>query len=207
MTAAESAALVEAAAASRSRQRGQLQHPLLPAQPAPARGGRRGRPGRRAARDRPLLPGLAAARHRLELAAPAGRGGALRAVGDIGSHWLDLMTFITGHRSPRSWPTSRRSSRRAASRPGPVETFSTERRRDRAARDGHRGRRDDPAPVRGRRPGRREPLADQCRPKNSLQYEIDGSDGLAAWDSEQPDQPLDRPSRPPERDPASATRP
>jgi predicted dehydrogenase len=26
------------------------------------------------------------------------RGGALRAVGDIGSHWLDLMTFVTGHR-------------------------------------------------------------------------------------------------------------
>src|SRR4029450_12686146 len=24
------------------------------------------------------------------------RGGALRAVGDIGSHWLDLMTFVTG---------------------------------------------------------------------------------------------------------------
>ncbi len=27
-----------------------------------------------------------------------GRGGALRAVGDIGSHWLDLMTFVTGQR-------------------------------------------------------------------------------------------------------------
>ena len=26
------------------------------------------------------------------------RGGALRAVGDIGSHWLDLMAFITGRR-------------------------------------------------------------------------------------------------------------
>ena len=27
-----------------------------------------------------------------------GRGGSLRAVGDIGSHWLDLMTFVTGQR-------------------------------------------------------------------------------------------------------------
>ena len=27
-----------------------------------------------------------------------GQGGALRAVGDIGSHWLDLMTFLTGRR-------------------------------------------------------------------------------------------------------------
>ncbi len=32
-----------------------------------------------------------------------GRGGALRAVGDIGSHWLDLATFLTGRRVRRSW--------------------------------------------------------------------------------------------------------
>ena len=29
------------------------------------------------------------------------RGGALRAVGDIGSHWLDLMTFVTGQHVSR----------------------------------------------------------------------------------------------------------
>ena len=59
------------------------------------------------------------------------QGGALRAVGDIGSHWLDLMTFVTGqpivgghgrpgdvHRSTRREPT------------GPVETFSTDRSRE-----------------------------------------------------------------------------
>ena len=55
------------------------------------------------------------------------RGGALRAVGDIGSHWLDLTTFVTGLHVEavmadlttfipvRHQPT------------GPVETFSTER--------------------------------------------------------------------------------
>ena len=29
------------------------------------------------------------------------RGGALRAVGDIGSHWLDLTTFVTGRQVRR----------------------------------------------------------------------------------------------------------
>ena len=33
------------------------------------------------------------------------RGGALRAVGDIGSHWLDLMTYVTAAGSRPSWRT------------------------------------------------------------------------------------------------------
>ena len=38
------------------------------------------------------------------------RAAALRAVGDIGSHWIDLTSFITRPaRRRRSWPTSRRS--------------------------------------------------------------------------------------------------
>ena len=72
MSAAESRELVELAAEDRPRERRQLQHPLLPAQPARARGRHLRRPRRRAARDRPLLPGLAAPRQRLELAAAAG---------------------------------------------------------------------------------------------------------------------------------------
>ena len=69
MTADESAELVAAGRGDRPRQRGQLQHPLLPAQPARPRRRRRRRARRRPARHRPLLPGLAAARDRLELAA------------------------------------------------------------------------------------------------------------------------------------------
>ena len=69
MTAAESAELVVAAAASRPRQRGQLQHPLLPAQPARATAPSRRRARRHPARHRPLLPGLAVPGDRLELAA------------------------------------------------------------------------------------------------------------------------------------------
>jgi predicted dehydrogenase len=117
------------------------------------------------------------------------RGGALRAVGDIGSHWLDLMTFVTGQRivevmadlatfiGVRHEPT------------GPVETFSTDRsgetvRREIATEDtatilvrfanGARGA----VSISQISPGR----------KNSLQYEVDGSTSSLAWDSEQPDQ-------------------
>ena len=116
------------------------------------------------------------------------KGGALRAVGDIGSHWLDLMTFITGRPvisvmadlatfiGQRQQPT------------GPVETFAAERRGETVTRamasedaatvllrfaDGARGA----VNLSQVSPGR----------KNSLQYEIDGSDAAAAWDSETPD--------------------
>ena len=90
------------------------------------------------------------------------RGGALRAVGDIGSHWLDLMTFVTGQHvnavmadlstfiGTRQEPT------------GPVETFSTERAADaRRARDLDRGHRVDPPSLRWRRTRRRQHQPDQ----------------------------------------------
>jgi predicted dehydrogenase len=117
------------------------------------------------------------------------RGGALRAVGDIGSHWLDLVTFITGQRITSVMadlatfiPTRRQPA-------GPVETFSTERAAQTVEReiatedvatillrfeDGARGS----VAISQLSPGR----------KNSLQYEVDGSSAAAFWDSEQPDQ-------------------
>ena len=59
----------------------------------------------------------------------ADQGGTLRAVGDIGSHWLDLMTFITGLRVRKCTPTSRRTTKLARSqanhwKPLPVKSFS-----------------------------------------------------------------------------------
>ena len=39
------------------------------------------------------------------------KGGALRAVADIGSHWMDLAQWVTGRGSSRSSPTSRRHCR------------------------------------------------------------------------------------------------
>ncbi|MGH2476120.1 MAG: Gfo/Idh/MocA family protein, partial [Candidatus Limnocylindrales bacterium] len=55
------------------------------------------------------------------------RGGSLRAVGDIGSHWLDLMTFVTGQHvaSVMADLTTFIGTRHEPT--GPVETFSTER--------------------------------------------------------------------------------
>jgi predicted dehydrogenase len=116
-------------------------------------------------------------------------GGALRAVGDIGSHWLDLTTFISGtHVSAvladlttfipvRHEPT------------GPVETFSTDRSAETIRRE---IRTEDTATILLRfENGARGTVAISqisAGRKNSLQYEINGSAGSAAWDSEQPDQ-------------------
>ena len=116
------------------------------------------------------------------------QGGTLRAFGDIGTHWVDLVSFITGSEVTsvlaelvtaipvRQQPT------------GPVETFSTQRSADTVSRtmstediallllrfaNGARGS----VAISQVSPGR----------KNSLQYEIDGSRSAAAWDSETPD--------------------
>ena len=117
------------------------------------------------------------------------RGGALRAVGDIGSHWLDLMTFVTGQRISAVMaelstfiPTRREPT-------GPVETFSTDRSAETVARPIST---EDTATILLRFEGgaRGAVSISQISPgrKNSLVYEIDGSEGAWAWDSEQPDQ-------------------
>jgi predicted dehydrogenase len=117
------------------------------------------------------------------------RGGALRAVGDIGSHWLDLATFLTGQRVEAVMadlttfiPVRYRPT-------GPVETFSTERASDTVPVD---IRTEDVATVllRFENGARGQFAVSQLSPgrKNSLQYEIDGSSSAVAWDSEQPEQ-------------------
>ena len=117
------------------------------------------------------------------------RGGALRAVGDIGSHWLDLTTFITGRKVVAVMaelatfiPTRREPT-------GPVETFSTAR----SAETVERAIATEDAAMlllRFEGGGRGVVGISQISAgrKNSLQYEIDGSESSVAWDSEQPDQ-------------------
>lgn len=117
------------------------------------------------------------------------RGGTLRAVGDIGSHWLDLMAFVTGRRVEAVMaelatfiPVRREPA-------GPVETFATEPTADAAARD--IGTEDVATILLRFEGGARGSLSvSQISPgrKNSLQYEIGGSQAAIAWDSEQPDQ-------------------
>ena len=92
------------------------------------------------------------------------RGGALRAVGDIGSHWLDLTAFITGHRivSVMAELATFIEARREPT--GPVETYLDRgRRRDHQPRHRDRGLGVDPAPLRERRPRGRQHQPDQCR--------------------------------------------
>ncbi len=116
------------------------------------------------------------------------KGGALRAVGDIGSHWLDLVTFLTGQRivsvmaDVATFVPVRRKPR------GPVETFASERSAETEARSMAT---EDVASILLRfENGAHGALSvSQISPgrKNSLRWEIDGSAGAAAWDSEVPD--------------------
>ena len=64
-----------------------------------------------------------------------GLGGALRAVGDIGSHWLDLVTFITGLRITEVMADLHTFIPTRQQPTGPVETFSTERAADTVERE------------------------------------------------------------------------
>jgi predicted dehydrogenase len=117
------------------------------------------------------------------------RGGALRAVGDIGSHWLDLMTFVTGQHVDAVMAdlTTFIGTRREPT--GPVETFSTDRSADTVERPIST---EDAATILLRFDGGAQGAVSisQISPgrKNSLVYEIDGSEGAWGWDSEQPDQ-------------------
>jgi predicted dehydrogenase len=117
------------------------------------------------------------------------RGGALRAVGDIGSHWLDLMTFVTGQRVASVMAELATFIQVRREPTGPVETFSTDRSAETVEREIAT---EDVATVLLRFDGgaRGAVSISQISPgrKNSLVYEIDGSDGAWSWDSEQPDQ-------------------
>jgi predicted dehydrogenase len=116
------------------------------------------------------------------------QGGALRAVGDIGSHWLDLMAFVTGQpivsvmADLATFVTARQEPTR------PVETFSTERSGDTVTRP--MGTEDTAMILLRFANGARGSVAVSqisAGRKNSLQWEIDGSEAAAAWDAETPD--------------------
>jgi predicted dehydrogenase len=118
-----------------------------------------------------------------------GLGGSLRAVGDIGSHWLDLVTFMTGLRITEVMADLHTFIPTRQQPTGPVETFSTERAADTVERE--IGTEDTAMILFRFENGARGTVAiSQLSPgrKNSLEYEIDGSAAAVAWDSEQPDQ-------------------
>jgi predicted dehydrogenase len=116
------------------------------------------------------------------------QGGALRAVGDIGSHWLDLMAFVTGQpivsvmADLATFVTARQEPT------GPVETFSTDRSANTVTRP--MGTEDTATLLLRFANGARGSVAVSqisAGRKNSLQWEIDGSQSAVWWDSETPD--------------------
>jgi predicted dehydrogenase len=114
------------------------------------------------------------------------KGGELRAVADIGSHWLDLVQFVLGSRIDSlladlttAIPVRRRPARE-------IETFATA---DDVEREDAPMTTEDLAHVLLRfEDGTRGSLVVSqvsAGRKNSLRFEVDGSKGALAWDSEQ----------------------
>jgi len=112
------------------------------------------------------------------------RGGELRAIGDIGSHWLDLVQFVTGSRIVEVFadlqtviPIRRRPV-------GPVQTFA----QTEAEGDDVAIATEDLAHVLLRFEGgaRGAVVISQVSAgrKNMLSFELDGADAALAWNSE-----------------------
>ena len=115
-------------------------------------------------------------------------GGELRAVGDIGSHWFDLTSFVTGRRVTEVMADLATFIKVRHKPAGPVATFSLDRATDTVPVD---IKTEDAASVLVRYDnGARGVMAVSqisAGRKNQLQYEVDGSNSAVAWDSEQPD--------------------
>ena len=116
------------------------------------------------------------------------KGGALRAIGDIGSHWLDLTAFMTGLRIESVMADLATFIETRRQPTGPVETFSTERAEETVERP--MGTEDVGSVLLRFSNGARGSMSVSqisAGRKNSIQWEIDGSEGAAAWDGENPD--------------------
>jgi predicted dehydrogenase len=116
-------------------------------------------------------------------------GGDLRAVADIGSHWMDLTSFLTGKRITSVMADLETFIKTRRQPTGPVETFATERSAKTVAREIHTE--DCAAMLLRYEDGTMGSLAvSQVSPgrKNSLVFEIDGASSSVGWSSERPDE-------------------
>ncbi len=116
-------------------------------------------------------------------------GGVLRAVSDIGSHWMDLTTFLTGKRIVAVMADLATFIKKRRQPAGPVETFATGGEVNTVERDIST---EDCATILLRyEDGTRGALTVSqisAGRKNSLWFEIDGSTSAAGWNSERPDE-------------------
>ena len=114
-------------------------------------------------------------------------GGAMRAVADIGTHWLDLICWITG-RNLKELCADLATVIPVRQRPkGPVETFKKS---DNSASESVRMTTDDYGSVllhfEGGLRGVLTVSQVSAGRKNRMWFEIDGSEGSLAWDEEEP---------------------
>jgi predicted dehydrogenase len=116
------------------------------------------------------------------------KGGLLRAVGDIGTHWIDLTSFITGLKVSSVMAELSTFVRTRQQPLGPVETFSTNRGGETVSTEILT---EDTALLLFRydNGARGSLVVSQVSAgrKNALQWEIAGSQSSARWDSEKPD--------------------
>ncbi|HEV3101830.1 MAG TPA: Gfo/Idh/MocA family oxidoreductase [Candidatus Dormibacteraeota bacterium] len=116
-------------------------------------------------------------------------GGTLRAVSDIGSHWFDLTSFLTGSRITSVTADLETFIKVRRQPVGPVETFATEKSGQTIDRE---IKTEDCATILVRYDnGAMGSLAVSqisAGRKNSLRVEIDGAIGAASWSSELPDE-------------------
>jgi predicted dehydrogenase len=138
------------------------------------------------------------------------RGGALRAVGDIGSHWIDLITYVTG-RHVESVMADLTTFIPVRRKPvGPVETFSSGAVGETVEQAIHT---EDSASILLRLQGgaRGSMTVSQLSAgrKNALSFQVDGSESALAWMGERPDElwigHRDRPNELLLRDPSLLT--
>ena len=116
-------------------------------------------------------------------------GGELRAVADIGSHWMDLTSFLTGKRITAVMADLATFIQTRRQPVGPVQTFATDRSVRTVEREIHT---EDCATILLRYEGgtRGSVTVSQVSPgrKNSLVFEIDGAESAAGWNSERPEE-------------------
>lgn len=114
-------------------------------------------------------------------------GGELRSVGDIGTHWVDLTSFITGLKAEAVFAELSNFFPERQKPVGPVETFSSAAGKTETAKVDT----DDAAMIilryaNGARGVMSTSQVNMGR-KNSLQWDIAGSKASAAWDNETPE--------------------
>lgn len=117
------------------------------------------------------------------------KAGDLRAVADIGSHWLDMVQFMSGQRIVEVMADLHTFVPVRRHPVGPVETFGASSSDDDLIEEPMGS--DDAASIMVKFDGGAHGLAAisqvSAGRKNSIRFEIDGADSSVAWDSEDPE--------------------